>query len=71
MTEWKLRGYVTPEDFGGDVQKTLDAAEELMKKVARFNYFRFENTASPTIIIDSNNFSTLGAVNYFVEFLAC
>ena len=29
MTEWKLRGYVTPEDFGGDVQKALDAAEEL------------------------------------------
>ena len=29
MTEWKLRGYLTPEDFGGDVQAALDKAEEL------------------------------------------
>lgn len=29
MTELKLRGYVTPEDFGGDVQKALDMAEKL------------------------------------------
>ena len=29
MTEWMLRGYVTPEDFGGDVQAALDAAEKL------------------------------------------
>lgn len=29
MTELKLRGYVTPEDFDGDVQKALDMAEEL------------------------------------------
>lgn len=29
MVEWKLRGYVTPEDLGGDVQAALDKAEEL------------------------------------------
>lgn len=29
MVEWKLRGYVTPEDFGGDVQAALDQAEAL------------------------------------------
>ena len=41
----------------------------LMKKVARFNYFKFENGTIPTIWIDSNNFSLLGAVNYFIEYL--
>lgn len=41
----------------------------LMKKVSRFNYFKFENSALPTITIDSNNFSVQGAVNYFIEFL--
>lgn len=29
MTELKLRGFVTPEDFGGDVQAALDQAEAL------------------------------------------
>ncbi len=42
---------------------------DLMKKIARFNYFRFENTALPTIILDSSNFSIQGAINYFIEFL--
>ena len=27
--ELKLRGYVTPEDFGGDVQTAIDKAEQL------------------------------------------
>ena len=42
---------------------------DLMKKISRFNYFRFENTALPTIILDSNNFSIQGAISYFIEFL--
>ena len=29
MIELKLRGYVTPEDFGGDVQTAIDMAEQL------------------------------------------
>ena len=29
MIELKLRGYVTPEDFGGDVQTAIDKAEQL------------------------------------------
>ena len=40
MIEWKLRGYVTPEDMGGDVQAALNKAEELdiRKVVLRGNY---------------------------------
>lgn len=40
MIEWKLRGFVTPEDFGGDVQAALNKAEELdiRKVVLRGNY---------------------------------
>lgn len=40
MTEWKLRGYVTPEDMGGDVQAALNKAEELdiRKVVLRGSY---------------------------------
>ena len=44
--------------------------QSLMKKVARFNYFKFENTTLPTIIVDSTNFSIQGAVNYFIEYLS-
>lgn len=44
--------------------------DALMKKVTRFNYFKFENSALPTIFIDSTNFSIQGAVNYFIEFLS-
>ena len=44
--------------------------QDLMKKVTRFNYFKFENTALPTIVIDSSNFSIQGAVNYFIEYLS-
>ena len=43
--------------------------KSLMQKVARFNYFKFENGSLPTIWIDSNNFSILGALNYFIEYL--
>ena len=43
--------------------------KDLMKKITRFNYFRFENTALPTIVLDSNNFSIQGAITYFIEFL--
>ena len=42
----------------------------LMKKVARFNYFKFENNALPTIVINSDNFSIQSAMSYFIEFLA-
>jgi hypothetical protein len=40
MVEWKLRGYVTPEDFGGDVQAALNKAQELdiRKVVLRGDY---------------------------------
>ncbi len=41
----------------------------LMKKVTQFNYFRFENTAVPTILLDTKNFNIQGAINYFIEFL--
>jgi len=44
--------------------------KELLKKVARFNYFKFENTTTPTIYIDSSNFSIMGALNYFTEYLS-
>ncbi len=43
--------------------------KDLMKKIARFNYFKFENTTLPTIVLDSNNFTIQGAINYFIEFL--
>ena len=43
--------------------------KELMKKTQRFVYFKFENTKTPTILLDSNNFSLQGAINYFIEFL--
>ena len=43
--------------------------KDLMKKTSRFNYFKFENTALPTIVLDSNNFTIQGAMNYFIEFL--
>ncbi len=42
---------------------------DLMKKTTRFNYFKFENTTLPTIMLDSNNFTIQGAMNYFIEFL--
>ena len=42
---------------------------QLMKKTQRFVYFKFENTKSPTILLDSTNFSLQGAINYFIEFL--
>ncbi len=40
MAELKLRGFVTPEDFGGDVQAALNKAEELdiRKVVLRGDY---------------------------------
>ena len=43
---------------------------ELMKKITRFNYFRFENTALPTIILNTEHFSIQNAISYFIEFLA-
>lgn len=42
----------------------------LMKKVNQFKYFRFENTALPTIILNTNDFSIQSALNYFIEFLS-
>ncbi|MBO5954938.1 MAG: transcription-repair coupling factor [Clostridia bacterium] len=42
--------------------------KELMKKISRFTYFKFENTALPTIILNSSDFSIQGAMNYFIEF---
>ena len=41
----------------------------LIKKINRFNYFKFENTALPTIVLNSTDFSIQGAMNYFIEFL--
>ena len=40
MDNLLLRGYVTPEDFGGDLQAALNKAEELdiRKVVLRGNY---------------------------------
>ena len=40
MTELMLRGYVTPEDFGGDVQAAIDKAEllDIRKVVLRGDY---------------------------------
>lgn len=40
MTELKLRGYVTPEDMGGDVQAALNKAEalDIRKVVLRGDY---------------------------------
>lgn len=43
--------------------------KELMKKTMRFNYFKFENTTLPTIVLNSTDFSIQGAMNYFIEFL--
>lgn len=43
---------------------------DLMKKVNRFNYFRFENSTQPTIVIDSSNFTIQSSINYFIEFLS-
>ena len=43
--------------------------KELMKKTSRFNYFKFENTTLPTIVLNSTDFSIQGAMNYFIEFL--
>jgi len=42
---------------------------DLMKKTTRFNYFKFEKSSTPTILLDSNNFSIQGAISYFIEFL--
>ena len=42
----------------------------LMQKVNRFNYFKFENSALPTICIDSGNFTIQGVMSYFIEFLS-
>lgn len=42
----------------------------LMKKITRFNYFRFENTTLPTIILNTEHFSVQNAISYFIEFLA-
>ncbi len=41
----------------------------LMKKTARFSYFKFENTALPTIVLNSSNFTIQAGINYFIEFL--
>lgn len=42
----------------------------LIKKVARFSYFKFENSSLPTILITSADFSIQSALNYFIEFLS-
>ena len=42
--------------------------KDLMKKITRFNYFKFENTTLPTIVLNSSNFTIQGAMNYFIEF---
>lgn len=49
--------------FYNDIDITV-----LMKKVNRFNYFKFENSSLPTILLDSTDFSIVGAMNYFIEF---
>ncbi len=41
----------------------------LMKKTARFSYFKFENTTLPTIVLNSANFTIQAGINYFIEFL--
>ena len=38
--------------------------------MSKINYFKFENTALPTIQILSRDFSIQGALNYFIEFLS-
>lgn len=43
--------------------------KDLMKKIARFSYFKFENATSPTIVLNSNNFTIQAGINYFIEFL--
>ncbi len=42
---------------------------QLMKKTTRYNYFRFENTTLPTILLDANNFTIQAGISYFIEFL--
>lgn len=43
--------------------------KDLITKIQAFKYFKFENTAQPTIILDPKNFSIQEAMNYFIEFL--
>lgn len=51
-------------NFYNDVN--IDA---LIKKVNRFNLFKFENGATPSIRLEETNFSIASALNYFIEFL--
>ena len=48
MIEWKLRGYVTPEDLGGNVQAALDQAEALdIRKVVLSGNYQCEKLVIP------------------------
>ncbi|MCQ2564555.1 MAG: transcription-repair coupling factor, partial [Clostridia bacterium] len=42
----------------------------LLKKVNKFTHFKFENTALPTINLNTNYFSVQTAMNYIMEFLS-
>ena len=45
--------------------------DNLIKKVQKFSYFKFENGTYPTIYLNSDlNFSIASALNYFIEFLS-
>lgn len=44
--------------------------DNLIKKINRFNRFKFEKSALPTIILNTNDFSIQTAINYFIEFLS-
>lgn len=43
--------------------------KNLMNKVKRFNHFKFENAALPTIVLDTSFFSVQTAMNYIIEYL--
>ncbi len=43
---------------------------KLLKKVNKFTHFKFENTALPTINLNTNYFSVQTAMNYVLEFLS-
>jgi len=41
----------------------------LMKKVSKFEYFKFENSSLPTIVVNNASFNINSCLNYFIEFL--
>lgn len=67
MKELKLKGYVTPADCGGDLQKALDTAKELdiCKVVIREDY-----TAAAPVVIPGNMYIVIDGCTLTAQLVA-